>query len=57
MSGKVHCIVHPLIQHKLSLMRRKETSTSNFRALLQEIAMLLGYEVTRELPLEPILRF
>jgi uracil phosphoribosyltransferase len=52
MTGAVHCIEHPLIQHKLSLMRRKETSTSNFRALLQEIAMLLGYEVTRDLPLE-----
>jgi uracil phosphoribosyltransferase len=52
MAGVVHCIEHPLIQHKLSLMRRKETSTSNFRALLQEIAMLLGYEVTRDLPLE-----
>jgi uracil phosphoribosyltransferase len=52
MTGKVHCIEHPLIQHKLSLLRRKETSTSNFRALLQEIAMLLGYEVTRDLPLE-----
>lgn len=50
--AEVHCIEHPLIQHKLSLMRRKETSTSNFRALLQEIAMLLGYEVTRDLPLE-----
>lgn len=52
MAGEVFCIQHPLIQHKLSLMRRKETSTSNFRALLQEIAMLLGYEVTRDLPLE-----
>ena len=52
MAGEVHCIEHPLIQHKLSLMRRKTTSTSNFRALLQEIAMLLGYEVTRDLPLE-----
>jgi len=52
MSGEVHCIEHPLIQHKLSLMRRKSCSTSNFRALLQEIAMLLGYEVTRDLPLE-----
>ncbi|MEX1364364.1 MAG: uracil phosphoribosyltransferase [Nannocystaceae bacterium] len=52
MTAEVHCIAHPLIQHKLSLMRRKSTSTSNFRALLQEIAMLLGYEVTRDLPLE-----
>ena len=56
MSGRVQVIEHPLIQHKLSLMRRKGTSTSNFRNLLQEIAMLLGYEVTRDLPLcnEPI---
>lgn len=52
MSGRVERIEHPLIQHKLSLMRRRETSTSNFRSLLQEIAMLLGYEVTRDLPLE-----
>ncbi|MEM6993668.1 MAG: uracil phosphoribosyltransferase [Myxococcota bacterium] len=51
MSGRVQVIEHPLIQHKLSLMRRRETSTSNFRSLLQEIAMLLGYEVTRDLPL------
>jgi uracil phosphoribosyltransferase len=47
----VHVIDHPLIQHKLSLMRRKGTSTSNFRALLAEIAMLIGYEITRDLPL------
>jgi uracil phosphoribosyltransferase len=52
MSGDVFIIGHPLIQHKLSLMRNKETSTSKFRALLQEIAMLLGYEITRDLPLE-----
>ena len=51
MAGRVYVIEHPLIQHKLSLMRRRETSTSNFRNLLQEIAMLLGYEVTRDLPL------
>ena len=45
---RLHVIDHPLIQHKLTLMRRKSTSTSNFRALLQEISMLLGYEVTRD---------
>ena len=42
---------HPLIQHKLTLMRRKDTSTSAFRQLVNEIAMLLGYEVTRDLTL------
>ena len=44
-------IDHPLVQHKLTLMRRKDTSTSLFRNLLQEISMLLTYEVTRDLPL------
>ena len=42
---------HPLIQHKLTLMRRKEASTQQFRRLVTEIAMLLGYEITRDLPL------
>jgi uracil phosphoribosyltransferase len=42
---------HPLVQHKLTLMRRKETSTAQFRALLHEIALLLGYEATRDLAL------
>lgn len=45
-------INHPLVQHKLSLMRRKDTPTSKFRQLLREISLLLGYEVTRDLPLE-----
>jgi uracil phosphoribosyltransferase len=48
--GKVHVIDHPLVQHKLSLMRRKETSTSNFRNLLREISVLLAYEVCRDMP-------
>jgi uracil phosphoribosyltransferase len=52
MPGQVHIIEHPLILHKLTLMRNKETSTSSFRALLEEISMLLGYEVTRDMPLE-----
>lgn len=47
----LHIIDHPLIQHKLSIMRNKETSTSEFRTLLQEISMLMGYEVTRDFPL------
>jgi uracil phosphoribosyltransferase len=50
MPGKVHVIDHPLVQHKLSLMRSRETSTSTFRNLLREISMLLAYEVCRELP-------
>jgi len=49
---QVHLIDHPLILHKLSIMRRKDTSTSAFRALLEEISMLLGYELTRDLPVE-----
>ena len=51
MPGTVHVINHPLIQHKLSLMRQKDRSTSSFRNLMAEISMLLAYEVTRELPL------
>ena len=47
----VHIIDHPLILHKLSIMRDKETSTNKFRQLLQEISMLMGYEVTRDFPL------
>ena len=50
MAGRVHVIDHPLVQHKLTLMRSKETSTSTFRNLLREISMLLAYEVCRELP-------
>lgn len=42
---------HPLIQHKLTIMRRKDTPTAHFRRLLREISMLMGYEVTRDLPL------
>lgn len=47
----LHIIDHPLVQHKLSIMRRKETSTNQFRELLKEIAMFMGYEVTRDFPL------
>ncbi|MEZ5825716.1 MAG: uracil phosphoribosyltransferase [Geminicoccaceae bacterium] len=43
---------HPLVQHKLTLMRRKETSTTEFRQLVREVALLLGYEITRNLPLQ-----
>ena len=47
----LHIIDHPLVQHKLSIMRDKETSTMKFRDLLQEISMLMGYEITRDFPL------
>lgn len=49
-----HLIDHPLIQHKLTIMRRVGTSSKDFRQLLDEISMLMGYEVTRDLPLEDI---
>ena len=56
MTNQVILIDHPLIQHKLTLMRRAETSTATFRMLIKEISLLLAYEVTRDLPLkyEPI---
>lgn len=47
-------ITHPLIQHKLSFLRREDTSTKDFRELVNEIAMLMGYEVSRDLPLEDV---
>ena len=46
----VTVVDHPLVQHKLSLMRRNDTATAKFRQLMREISMLLGYEVTRDLP-------
>ncbi len=51
MHANVHVVDHPLVQHKLTLMRRKETPTAEFRRLLREIGVLLAYEVTRDLPL------
>jgi uracil phosphoribosyltransferase len=47
----VTVVEHPLVQHKLTLMREKDTSTASFRQLLREISLLLAYEVTRELPM------
>ena len=52
MNDKVHVLNHPLIQHKLSNMRDKNTGTKEFRELLDEISMLMAYEVTRDLPTE-----
>lgn len=54
MDRQVTLINHPLMQHKLSIMRRKDTSTAKFRQLLGEISMLLAYEVTRDMPLEKV---
>jgi uracil phosphoribosyltransferase len=52
MASEVFVINHPLVQHKLTLMRRQETDTQNFRRLLKEISLLLAYEVTHDLPLK-----
>ncbi|MBO5907040.1 MAG: uracil phosphoribosyltransferase [Clostridia bacterium] len=49
-----HLVDHPLIQHNLTIMRRKSTSSKDFRQLLDEISMLMGYEITRNLPLEDV---
>src|SRR5471032_787224 len=53
-AGAVNIVSHPLVQHKLTLMRERERSIKGFRELLNEIGMLLCYEVTRDLPLEMI---
>ena len=52
--GKVYVFDHPLIQHKVSLMRRTETNVKEFRELAREVAMLMGFEATRQLPLEEV---
>jgi uracil phosphoribosyltransferase len=54
MNAQVHHITHPLIQHKLTLMRQKDRSTNSFRRLLGEISMLMAYEVTRDMPTQLI---
>ena len=50
----LHIINHPMVQHKLTIMRKKQTGTREFRELLKEIGMLMGYEVTRDFPLENV---
>ena len=52
--SSLHIIDHPLIQHKLTIMRKKNTPSKDFRILLDEISMLMGYEITRNLPLEDV---
>lgn len=51
---QVHQVNHPLVQHKLTLMRKKEASTNSFRRLLNELSMLMAYEVTRDMPMQDI---
>ena len=50
----LHIVDHPLVTHKLSIMRSKKTGSKDFRELLDEIAMLMGYELTRDLPMEEV---
>lgn len=52
--GKVYVFDHPLIQHKTAMIRKTDTSVKDFRDLVKEISMLMAYEVTRNLPLEPV---
>jgi uracil phosphoribosyltransferase len=52
--SNVHLIDHPLVQHKLTLMRRKDASTNSFRRLLNELSLLMTYEVTRDMPMQDI---
>ena len=54
MNHQVHLIDHPLVQHKLTLMRKKEASTNSFRHLLNELSMLMAYEVTRDMPTQDV---
>ena len=53
-NDNVHLIDHPLVQHKLTLMRRKDASSNTFRTLLNEVSMLMAYEVTRDMPMQDI---
>ena len=50
----VHLVDHPLVQHKLTLMRKKEASTNSFRRLLNEVSILMAYEVTRDMPMQEV---
>ena len=54
MAHQINVVLHPLVQHKLTLMRERDRSTKGFRELLNEIGMLLAYEVTRDLPVEVV---
>ncbi len=54
MSAQIHHVTHPLVQHKLTLMRNKDASSTTFRTLLGELAMLMAYEVTRDTPTQRV---
>ena len=54
MTAQAHLFDHPLVQHKLTLLRKKETSTTSFRRLLNEIGSLMAYEVTRDMPMHEV---
>jgi uracil phosphoribosyltransferase len=54
MNTQVHHITHPLVQHKMTLMRKKETSTSSFRRLVNEVSTLMAYEITRDMPMHDV---
>ena len=49
-AAQVHHVTHPLVQHKLTLMRNKDASSTTFRTLLGELAALMAYEITRDMP-------
>ena len=50
----VHIIDHPLVQHKLTILRDKNTGPKDFRELVEEVSLLMAYEVTRDMPLEEV---
>ena len=52
--GEIHINKHPLVQHKITMMRNKETGTNEFRQLVSELGMLMGYEALADLPTEEI---
>lgn len=52
--GKLHILDHPLIQHKLTIIRNKDTGTKQFRELVNELSMLMGFEITRHLPMKEV---
>jgi uracil phosphoribosyltransferase len=54
MTRQVHHILHPLVQHKMTLMRKRETSTSSFRRLVNEVSTLMAYEITRDMPMHEV---
>ena len=53
-SERVHVIDHPMVQHKLAILRDKETSCKQFRELVREVALFEGYEATRDFPLRDV---